>query len=298
MGKWMTAQTATLEPDRTPDDQLYRTVEAARILNVSPERIRGLVRAGLCQPTKQGRNFRFSFQDLVLLRTARGLMQQKVPGRRVRRALRELSKQLPDGRPVSGVKVYADGINVAVRYGGTAWHPHSKQMVFLFEVDQLARDARVLAPPRPKSRTPAVRTEHTQSAALWFERALLLEERNDPVGAATAYRRALDFDPTMADASINLGRLVHHDGDAAAAARLYHDALLHAPDDAIAHYNLALALEDQDHRKEAIAHYEHAVEIAPDFADAHFNLSRLFERMGQHRNAVRHLLFYKKLTER
>lgn len=295
----MTAQAARLTPEATPPPgQVFRTAEAARILNVSQQRIRGLVRAGLCRPSRQGRNYRFSFQDLVLLRTARSLLQQKVPGRRVRRALRELTKQLPEGRPPSGVKVYADGGNVAVRYGSTAWHPDSKQMVFLFEVDQLARDARVLAPPKPKGRTPALLdSERAKSAALWFERALLLEEHSDVVGAADAYRRALDFDPTMADAAINLGRLVHHDGDPGGAARLYHEALLHAPDDPIAHYNLALALEDQDQRREAIAHYERAVETAPDFADAHFNLSRLFERMGLHRQAVRHLLIYKQLTD-
>lgn len=294
----MMAQTATVIPAETAGDQRFRTAEVARILNVAPQRIRDLVRAGLCRPTRRGRYYLFSFQDLVVLRTARSLLQQKVPSRRVRRALRELTKQLPAGRPPTGVKVYADGANVAVRYGSTAWHPDSKQMVFLFEVDQLARDARVLAPTHPKGKAPAaLQPERAKSAALWFERALLLEERHDVVDAAAAYRRALEFDPTMADASINLGRLLHQDGDPREAARLYHDALLHAPGDAVAHYNLALALEDQDRRQEAIAHYEQAVEVAPDFADAHFNLSRLYERMALHRQAVRHLLLYKRLTE-
>jgi tetratricopeptide (TPR) repeat protein len=294
----MMAQTAKLAPEEAPSGKLFGTAEVARILNVSPHRIRELVRAGLCRPARRGRYYRYSFQDLVLLRTARGLLQQKIPGRRVRRALRELSKQLPHGRSATGVKIYADGAHVAVRYGSTAWHPHSKQMVFLFEVDQLARDARVVAPAHPKGKTPAVlHSERTRSAALWFERALLLEERHDVVGAASAYRRALDFDSSMADAYINLGRLVHQGGDPREAARLYHNALVHAPNDPIAHYNLALALEDQDHRQEAITHYEEAVNAAPDFADAHFNLSRLYERMSMHRQAVRHLLVYKKLTE-
>jgi tetratricopeptide (TPR) repeat protein len=275
----------------------FGTAEVGRILNVSPQRVRELVYAGLCKPARQGRTYQFSFQDLVLLRAARGLLQQKVPGRRVRRALRELVKQLPDGRPPSGVKVYADGTNVAVRFGSTAWHPASRQMVFLFEVDQLARDARVLAPGRTKGKSATAAGEQAKSAGMWFERALLLEERHDVVGAAAAYRRAIELDPSMADASINLGRLVHQDGDPREAARLYHSALMYCPDDPIAHYNLALAMEDQDHRQEAVSHYQRAVSLAPDFADAHFNLSRLFERMGLHRQAVRHLLVYKKLTE-
>ena len=288
----------TAKPASTAaSSERFGTAEVGRILNVSPRRIRDLVHAGLCKPARQGRAYQFSFQDLVLLRAARGLLQQKVPGRRVRRALRELIKQLPDGRPVSGVKVYADGGNVAVRYGSTAWHPASRQMVFLFEVDQLARDARVLAPGRTKKRSGRAVPDNPTSASMWFERALLLEERHDVVGAAAAYRRSLEIDPSMADAAINLGRLVHQDGDPREAARLYHTAIEHCPEDPIAHYNLALALEDQDHRQEAVSHYQRAVGLAPDFADAHFNLSRLFERMGLHRQAVRHLLVYKKLTE-
>jgi tetratricopeptide (TPR) repeat protein len=293
----MMGQTAKLAANAS-EAKRFGTAEVGRILNVSPQRIRDLVYAGLCKPARRGRIYQFSFQDLVMLRAARALLQQKVPGRRVRRALRELIKQLPEGRPASGVKVYADGTNVAVRYGSTAWHPASRQMVFLFEVDQLARDARVLAPGRSKRRASApAADEHTRSASMWFERALLLEERHDVVGAAAAYRRALELDPSMADAAINLGRLVHQDGDPREAARLYHIALEHSPEDPIAHYNLALALEDQDHRHEAVLHYQRAVTLAPDFADAHFNLSRLFERMGLHRQAVRHLLVYKKLTE-
>lgn len=294
----MMAQTARQAPATGPSSELFSTTEVARILSVSPQRIRALVSAGLCKPARAGRRYRFSFQDLVLLRTARGLLQQKVPARRVRRALRELTRQLPEGRSPSGVKIYADGNHVAVRHGATAWHPHSGQMVFLFEVDQLARDARVIAPTRHTTRrAAAVSSERAKSAVLWFERALMLEERHDNAGAVDAYRRALEFDPKMTDAYINLGRLVHQDGDPRQAAHLYHGALSCNADDAIAHYNLALALEDQAHVQEALAHYERAVEISPDFADAHFNLSRLFERTGQHRQAVRHLIVYKKLTE-
>jgi tetratricopeptide (TPR) repeat protein len=294
----MMAQTARQTPATGASRQLFSTTEVARILSISPQRIRALVYAGLCRPMRAGRTYRFSFQDLVFLRTARGLLRQKVPARRVRRALRELARQLPEGRSPSGVKVYADGAHVAVRHGATAWHPDSGQMVFLFEIDQLARRASVVAPTRHQTRrAAAVSSERAKSAALWFERALMLEERHDNTAAVAAYRRALEFDPKMADAYINLGRLVHQEGDATQAAQLYHEALSCNADDTIAHYNLALALEDQGHSQEAMMHYERAVEIAPDFADAHFNLSRLYERVGQHRQAVRHLIVYKKLTE-
>jgi tetratricopeptide (TPR) repeat protein len=45
-------------------------------------------------------------------------------------------------------------------------------------------------------------------------------------------------------------------------------------------------------------HYHEAVEIDPNFADAHFNLGRLLERTGRRAQALRHLLAYRRLTEK
>jgi tetratricopeptide (TPR) repeat protein len=116
-----------------------------------------------------------------------------------------------------------------------------------------------------------------------------------PRRPGAAYRRALQLDPEMGDAYINLGRLMHEQGNPAEAARLYHLALECAPDDPIGHYNLAL--EDVRQLAAAVSHYQHALAIDPDFADAHFNLGRLLERLGRRPEAMQHLHAYKKLTE-
>ena len=82
------------------------------------------------------------------------------------------------------------------------------------------------------------------------------------------------------------------------AIRRYREALERAPDDPVLHYNFALALEDADDMNAARMHYHEAVEIDPSFADAHFNLGRLLERIGRRSQALRHLLAYRRLTEK
>ena len=277
--------------------EVFRTADVARVLGVPPVRVRAIVRAGLCRPARRGRALQFSFQDLVLLRAAHGLLQADIPARRLRRALTELARQLPAARPVTGVRIYADGKHIVVRDGRTAWRPDSGQVVFSFELEELARVAHQFSAPNRRSRPAPVKPKRPQQAAVWFERALMLEKKNDPAGAAAAYQQVIELDAEMGDAYVNLGRLVHEQGDAIEAARLYHLALECMPDDAVAHYNLAIALEDQRHVSAALSHYQQATTLDPEFADAHFNLGRLLERLGRRAQAVRHLLAYKKLTE-
>ncbi len=273
----------------------YRTADVARILGLSPVRVRGMVRAGLCRPERAGRAFEFSFQELVHLRAAQGLLRAGVPLRRVKRSLGELARQLSPDRPLSGVRVYADGRRVIVRDGGAAWQPDSGQGVFVFDVDDLARKTRALVANTQRTVAAASPPRAEESAAQWFERALALEAA-EPRAARAAYERALALDPDMTDAYVNLGRLRYEAGDLDAALRLYREALKRDARDPVAHYNLAMVLEDAGDTKGALAHYHHAVEFDPQFADAHYNLGRLLERLGRRTQAFQHLLAYRRLT--
>ncbi len=268
------------------------TSEVSRILGMKESRIRELVRSGLCRPARLGRSYAFSFQDLVVLRAATGLIQQDVPPARVKRALFALVEQLPDDRPLSGLRVYADGGHVAVRDGSAAWHPETGQTLLGFDIDELAEQARdIRSAPKPASEV----EDPAAQAQAEFERALDLEA-DDPAAACDAYSRALELDPDLVDAYVNLGRIAHSVGDSREAVRLYHRALEHSSDDPVIHFNLALALEDTRGAAAAAAHYERAIALDPCFADAHYNLAALCEQLGRKADALRHYHAYKKLS--
>jgi excisionase family DNA binding protein len=265
------------------------TAEAARILGVREAQVRELVRAGLCPAARSGRRYSFSFQELVALRAAVGLLAGGVPLARVRRALQALAGDLPPDQPLSGLRIYADGRRVAVRRGDAAWEPETGQTLLDFDVADLARRVADLRP-ESDSQDPGER------ARVEFELGLDLEDE-DPAAACDAYGRALELDPDLVEAYVNLGRLAHEAGRHAEAVHLYHLALERSPEDALIHFNLALALEDARGPAPAVAHYERALALDPEFADAHYNLAGLCERLGRGADALRHYHAYKKLVD-
>jgi DNA-binding transcriptional MerR regulator len=124
------------------------TAETARILGMREERIRELVRRGLGRPERRGRRYAFSFQDLVILRAAHTLIEQDVPAARVARALAALAEALPADRPLSGLRIRADGRGVVVRDEGTEWDPETGQTVLDFGIDELTARAQHAHPVR------------------------------------------------------------------------------------------------------------------------------------------------------
>src|SRR5947207_7251974 len=155
----------------------YGAREVAKMLGVSVSQVRAYVRAGFLEPTRGPRGeLRFSFQDLVLLRTAQGLVSARIPPRRVRSALRKLKEQLPEGRPLRAVHIRAEGDRIIVGDGDARWSPESGQVLFDFGARELARK---VAPLRPSFEDPAD----------WYERGCDLEE-SSPGDARDAYRRA------------------------------------------------------------------------------------------------------------
>lgn len=269
----------------------YRTTDVARMLDLPAAEVRRLARSGFVRPMRgPRRELRFSFQDLVLLRAAAGLVHARVPSARVRRALRRLRAQLPEGRPLTGVRVFADGDRVAVQDGGARWHPETGQALLDFGVGELARKVAPIVRAAARARAPAA-----LDAESWYRWGCDLEDAS-PREAKDAYRRAIALDGGHAGAHMNLGRLLHEAGDPRAAELHYRLALASPAHRALAAFNLGVALEDQELEDEALLAYARAIEADPSLADAHYNASRVLERMGRRGDALRHLAEYRRLS--
>jgi tetratricopeptide (TPR) repeat protein len=267
----------------------YSAQEIATLLEVPAARVESWIEAGFVEDRD-----RLDFRDLVLLRAARGLTEGGVGPRRVRKALRRLREVLPRGRHLASVRISADGARVVVRDSGTAWDAESGQTLLDFEVRDLARAAAPFADRRARAMRSA---DGPATAAEWFHWGEELEPTS-PAEARDAYRRALELEPDLAEAHLNLGRLLHEQRDFEAAERQYLAARRLRPDDPTASFNLGVLREDRGQLDGAIAAYRATVELEPSFADAHFNLAGLYERKGAKAAALGHLKTYKRLIGR
>jgi tetratricopeptide (TPR) repeat protein len=269
----------------------YTTREVAEVLGLSTATILSWTRSGLLTP---GRNpqgaYLYSFQDIVLLRTARELLDSHVSVRRVKAALEALREQLPIGRPLSAVRISALGDRVFVRDEAQTWEPDSGQLQIDFAVADVAERAEPVA---RRALADAV-VAPSMTADEWYDTALDLEalalDR-----AESAYREALTIEPEHADAHLNLGRLLHESGRLEEAEAHYRAAAATDPASARAQYNLGVALEDLGRADEAMDTYREALRLDESLATAHFNLSRLCEARGEEADALGHLLAYKRL---
>ncbi len=280
---------------------MYTARAVTTVLGLSPARLRSYLKAGFVAPARgDDGQLQFSFQDLVLLRKAEGLVTQRIAPRRVHSALRKMREQMPDDVPLSQVQFTAEGRDVVVSDGATRWHPVSGQVLFDFEIPAAA-DAPTAAlhelPRRPPPVDAAAAPLPKLTAQEYYERGCALEE-GAPGEAQRMYRATLETDPAHADAQVNLGRLLHESGDPHAALAHYRAALTVRPRDGTAAFNLGVALEDLGRTGEAIEFYQRAIGIDANNADAHYNLARLFERSGKPESAVRHLMVYRQLTKK
>jgi len=266
--------------------QGYGVRDVERLLHLSRGTIRALVEAGFVSPSRGPRNsLRFSFQDLIVLRTAQALAEANVPKRRITRSVRELRRHLPETMPLSGLSISAVGDRVAVREGTHRYQADSGQYLLEFEADPADKSPRIIERAAPP--------EEAHAAHDWFDRGVALEGE-DAEAAIRAYRQAIAADAAFLDASLNLGRLLHELRRFAAAEQVYRNALAMG-EDALLHFNLAVLLEDTGRAGEALKAYQAALRADPGLADAHYNLALAFEKLGRAKEALRHMAQYRRL---
>jgi len=265
----------------------YSLRDVGKLLGLSRSIIGRLIDAGFVTPARGRRNeYRFSFQDLVVLRAAQGLTEAKIPSARILRSLRRLRAQLPEEVPLAGLRIEAVGDSVVVNEGQRQWQPDDGQYVFSFQVEAPDGGLEFI---EPAETPPAPPAEH------WFEQGQALETV-DVERAFDAYRRAIAHDVRDLRAYVNLGRLLHERGRLREAEAVYREAIANGKPDGTLLFNLGALLEDLDRPTDAAGAYRAALGATPDLADAHFNLARLSEAQGLRREAVRHWSAFRKLT--
>src|SRR2546429_2054334 len=183
----------------------YSVRDVERVLQLAPDTSRSLTRGGFVNPARGPRGeYRFSFQDVIVLRPARALLEAKIPKKRIRRSLESLRRNLPESMPLSGLAISAVGDHVVVRDGDARWQGDSGQ--YLLGIDVSLQDGGLHVVEHRQAVPAAPAPVHD-----WFAQALNLES-SDPDGALSAYRHAVDSDPHNAAALTNWGRPLHERG--------------------------------------------------------------------------------------
>jgi tetratricopeptide (TPR) repeat protein len=278
----------------------YTVHDVERVLHLSRSTIRGLVAAGFVKPERGSRReYRFTFRDLIVLRTARALIEAKVPRKRIHRSLEDLRRHLPETVPLSGLSICAVGERVVVRDGKARWEADNGQYLLGLEV---ALENGVLHMVERSEVSAATSTNGTNShevapktAEQWFIEALELESA-DVRAARRAYEHAVKLDPNHLASWINWGRLLHEQGAIAEADEVYQRAFDECGPDPLLMFNRGVLLEDLGNAGAALEAYQAAIEEAPDMADCHYNLARLYEALGKPQHAIRHLGQYRRLV--
>lgn len=276
---------------KEPSLDLYSVEEASRLFNIAPSRLRYWERTGLVtRSVTAGKRRFYTFQDLIGIRAAKELLEQGMALRSVRRGIQALRETLPRvARPLSSLRVLTDGQNLIVRDGNGSFEPVSGQLVLDFEVDALHE--RVVRMLHGKSGDSRQRTAYEY----YLEGCKLDEDDRRIEDAEAAYHRAIELDPSFANAFTNLGNLLFRRGNAEQAEQMYRRALRVDAGQPEAWYNLGFLLYDKGDLERARQGFERALESDPGFADAHFNLAIVLEELERTDEAREHWRRYLEL---
>jgi tetratricopeptide (TPR) repeat protein len=270
----------------------YDSKDLERLFGLPPSAVRALARAGNINPVRRKGKLHYTFQDLVVLRTASALRAAKIPSQRINRTLQELRSALPPAASLNQLSLTALGNRIAIRENGALRESDSGQYALALEIVEEKGQLHVI-----KRQDDAAAAEPASSAAAsdeLYDRALALED-SAPEKARLAYEAVLQADPHHLEARINLGRLLHEAGRLREAEQIYRGAVQR---EALLTFNLAVLLEDLGREPDAIKAYRDTLAMDPAFADAHFNIARLYERAQDPQASLRHLLAYRRMMAR
>jgi TPR repeat/BRCA1 C Terminus (BRCT) domain/Tetratricopeptide repeat len=255
-------------------DALKRQYHALRDLTIRypalrEDLLRYLVKCGVVRPVlRTNADTFFAFTDLALIKQVHEALEQGLSFRSIVRSL------------------------IAGRQG---------QLALDFRMEAVPAKILSLRRPAPRDALPEPKTASARDTLLaeeYFRAASALDD-GDPQKrdeAAAAYRRALELDPYLVAALINLANIHYSHDELAEAQALYERAIGLESDFFEAHFNLGNIYHDLGRFSEAQACYREALRLNPFYADAHFYLAVSFEKMGRSEEARPHWRAYQQLA--
>lgn len=243
----------------------------ARYAALREDHLRYLVKCGIVHPVlRTNADTFFAFPDVATIKQVHEGLTQGAPFRSVIRTL------------------------LASRVG---------QLELDFRLD--AEPAKIITLRRPVSpRQPPTEPRVSAGDALraeeYFRVASALDDGDEAKveEAAAAYRKALELDPYLVAALINLANIHYSRDELAEAQALYERAIGLESDFFEAHFNLGNIYHDLGRFSEAQSCYREALRQNPFYADAHFYLAVTFEKMGLSQEARPHWRAYQQLAPR
>jgi tetratricopeptide (TPR) repeat protein len=224
----------------------------------------------------------FSFSDLTLLRQIHSELQQGVSFRGVLRDLQATrAGQLAfdfriDAEPARIITLKPREAAAPVRARGGLGG---------------GRDAGPASPLDPAQRPLTTAEQYFLMGSLLDDGTLERQEE-----AAQAYRRALEDDPDLVAALINLANIRYARDELAEAQALYERAIMLDSTYYEAHFNLGNIHHDHGEYLDAETCYREALVLNPRYADAHFYLAVTLEKMGRSADARQHWRDYQILA--
>ncbi len=254
-------------PPGTPAAHGYTAREIlAKYPKLRDDHLRYLQKWNLVRPpTRAAANgpARYSFADLAVIRQVHAQIERGASFRAVLRSLQ------------------------ASRHG-------QLELDFRLEAEP-AKVIRLAGPPRERRGRGA---RPAESAEECFLAASALDD-GDPRkagAAARAYRRALEIEPGLVPAIINLANIHFAQEHLPEAEALYERAIEFDPNVFEAHFNLGNVHHNAGRLDEARAAYQAALQLNPDYAEAHFYLAVTFEKLGRSGQARAHWRRYRDLA--
>jgi Flp pilus assembly protein TadD len=258
--------------------QLFSTATLTHLLDISRERIRAWVKAGLVKPASTEHGvWHFDFRQVCAARTLTELSRSGIGLEKIRKSLARLLKWMPElEQPLEQLAALEKNGPLLVRLEAGELAEPDGQLHFEFTQQPPPGPMKLIAGPRTAGEWAAQGLEqeregYLEEAAASYRQSLLtggpeaqtclnlgnvLRALGNKPQALERYSQAVEIDSAFVDAWNNLGTLLvelerPHDAIAA-----FHRALAADAEDFRAHYNLADTLDELGLNDQARAHWE------------------------------------------